>query len=96
MAEGVSMGVLMVFHFKNFKQGSLFKSRKEVKEDPTYASVMLGEYHRFDTKEVDANSLADQSTYRVEGSEELGAQYANSNKHAMTTTGPGLNPSCIS
>ena len=57
---------------------------------------MLGEYHRFDTEEVDANSLADQSTYRVEGSEELGAQYANSNKHAMTTTGPGLNPSCIS
>ena len=90
------MGVLMMFHFENFKQGSLFKSRKEVKDDPAYASVMPGEYHRFDTEEVDANSLADQSTYRVEGSEEIDVQYTDSNEHTMNATGPGLNPSCIS
>ena len=46
LLEGLSMGVLMIFHLRNFKYGSLFSSRK--KERP-YASIKLRE---FDTDEV--------------------------------------------
>ena len=58
--EGASMGVLMLFHCMNFRQGSLLSSRKE--EEPQYASIMPGEYHFFPDEEVDAHSLADESS----------------------------------
>ena len=61
MFEGVSMGVLMVFHWVNFKHGSLFSSHKEGE----YASIMPGEYHFFTDSEVDAHSLADRSSREV-------------------------------
>ena len=62
--EGASMGVLMVFHCINFSNGRLF-TQKEV-EEPSYASVMPGEYHRFDTEEVDAESVSDRSKSEIE------------------------------
>ena len=46
--EGLSMGCLMLFHYLNFRDGSLFSSNKKKKE-PEYASILPGEYHRFDT-----------------------------------------------
>ena len=67
MLEGVSMGVLMIFHLKNFSQGSLLSSQDN--EERPYASIFLGEYHRFDTEEVDAESLAYRSSYTLEDSE---------------------------
>ena len=65
--EGASMGVLMLFHYQNFRQGSLLSTRKEVK--PEYASIMPGEYHFFTDAEVEAHSLADRSSKTFEGSE---------------------------
>ena len=55
LLEGVSMGILMVFHFKNFKHGSLLASQDE----PSYATVRLSEYHRFTSEEINAVNLAD-------------------------------------
>ena len=48
--EGASMGVLMLFHMVNFKTGTLLSIGQL---EPPYATVRLGEYHRFDTSEVD-------------------------------------------
>ena len=67
LVEGASMGVLMLFHCQNFRQGSLFSTRKKV--TPEYASIMLGEYHFFTDAEVEAHSLADRSSKTIEGSE---------------------------
>lgn len=58
--EGVSMGVLMAFHWINFKTGSLFSSNDD--KEPSYASIMKEEYHFFSDAEVDAHSLADESS----------------------------------
>ena len=58
------MGVLMAFHYTNFESGSLFSENPQ--RQPLYASIMLGEYHRFNTEEVDAHSLADASSYENE------------------------------
>ena len=59
--EGLSMGVLMAFHWVNFKHGSLLSIHKEGE----YASIMPGEYHFFTDSEVDAHSLADRSSREV-------------------------------
>ena len=56
--EGVSMGVLMAFHFVNFRLSRSLLSDKE----PEYASIMPDEYHRFATEEVDAETSNDEST----------------------------------
>ena len=53
------MGVLMLFHFVNFGQGSLF--RKQAAEEPKYASVMPNEYSRFDTDEINQATTVDKS-----------------------------------
>ena len=58
LLEGVSMGVLMGFHYVNFRSGSLLA--KDLA--PKYASIKMGEYHFFRDSEVDAHSLADRST----------------------------------
>ena len=58
--EGASMGVLMYFHFANFRQGGLFSSNND--EELAYASIMPEEFYRFDTDEVDKHSLTDLST----------------------------------
>ena len=55
--EGLSMGCLMLFHYVNFQEGSLFSSK-----EPEYASILPGEYHRFDTEEVNAHSSAEESS----------------------------------
>ena len=68
LLEGVSMGVLMVFHLLNFKSGSLLRSRDEDEEEVPFASIKLGEYHFFTNEEVDAHSLADRSSDRFESS----------------------------
>ena len=62
--EGASMGVLMLFHCKNFSEGSLFKTRRE--EETPYASIMPDEYYRFATEEVYAESLTEQSRYEID------------------------------
>ena len=49
LLEALSMGVLMGFHFVNFKYGNLLASIEELK----YVSVRMGELHRFDTDEVE-------------------------------------------
>ena len=63
LIEGLSMGVLMAFHYVNFKNGSLLKEDEQ--EGSTYASIMPNEYHRFDTDEVDAHSMDENSSYEV-------------------------------
>ena len=57
------MGVLMLFHCVNFKIGGFFSSQEET--EPSYASIMPGEYHFFTDDEIDAHSLADESSYEV-------------------------------
>ena len=64
--EGASMGVLMAFHFVNFRSGSLLASHKD--KEPAYASIKLGEYYFFTNEEVDAHSLADDSDYALDDS----------------------------
>ena len=58
--EGASMGVLMLYHCLNFKQGRLLKSQAD--QDPQYVSIMPGEYHFFTDQEIEAHSLADRSS----------------------------------
>ena len=50
--EGVSLGVLMVFHLINFK----YRSRTLTSEQP-YISIFPGEYYYFTDAELDAESL---------------------------------------
>ena len=66
------MGVLMLFHCMNFKNGSLLKSQSEGAEQP-YATIMPGELHRFDTEELDTHSLASRSSYGLDESNEAAA-----------------------
>ena len=48
LIEGLSMGVLMLFHCLNFSGGSLLKTRKRTPEDEQlYATIMPQEYHFF-------------------------------------------------
>ena len=53
MLEGASMGILMAFHFVNFKHGTLLSSQQDCDGGPAYASIKLGEYHFFTDEEVD-------------------------------------------
>ena len=66
----------MLFHLMNFKHGSLFASSEEL----PYALVKPGEYHRFDTAEVDAHSLADKSSNLTEESKETDGEQASFNQ----------------
>ena len=95
LVEGASMGVLMLFHCKNFSQGSLFKSHGE--EVAPYASIMPGEYHFFPDEEVDAHSLADRSSYGIEdsGKAESEVDFYDSNADTQQLL-PVLNPSVFS
>ena len=54
------MGALMLFHMINFKQGTLLLNPDS---EPLYASIKLEEFHYFSTEEVNAHSLADESSY---------------------------------
>ena len=58
------MGILVAFHCVNFRSGSLLTSRKD--QEPSYASIKLGEYYFFTNEEVDAHSLADHSSYALD------------------------------
>ena len=61
--EGLSLGVLMLFHCINFKQGNLFSSKQREEEDEvSFIAIMPGEYHFFSDESVDAHSLADKSS----------------------------------
>ena len=51
------MGVLMIFHLRNFNSGVLF-SQPEL----SYVLIKPEEYHRFDTEEVDKDDLSDESS----------------------------------
>ena len=57
--EGLSMGVLMVFHCMNFKHGGLLKSGEDAEEQP-YASIKPGELHYFTDTEIEAAYKADE------------------------------------
>ena len=57
--EGTSMGVLMLFHCINFKNGSLFTTLET--EEQSFALILPGEYFFFPDEEVDAVNLADRS-----------------------------------
>ena len=58
--EGLSLGVLLMFHRINFRHGSrnLFSEEADV----PYATIRIGSYIRFDTTEVDRHSISDVST----------------------------------
>ena len=58
LLEGASMGVLMVFHFLNFKSGTLLPQTDESLE---YITVRWDECHVFSTTEIENNSLRDRS-----------------------------------
>ena len=79
LLEGSSILILMMFHFINFKQGALLSSSGE--ERP-YASIKLGEYHFFPDEEVDAFSLADRSSYELEGSQKAVVEQISSKDYA--------------
>ena len=64
--EGVSIGVLMLFHRVNYLHGSgLLKEENmdEVDKQQHFASIKLGEYIRFDTESVDEHNLSEVSTF---------------------------------
>ena len=62
--EGVSMGVLMMFHAVNFKHGTLLADQQaELAED----SIVEEKLHHFSDSEIDAHSLADKSCSINEG-----------------------------
>ena len=61
------MGVLILFHYVNFEQGSLF--RKQGAEEPKFASVMPNEYSRFDTSEIYKATSTDKSRTFLRSSE---------------------------
>ena len=83
--EGASMGVLMFFHFKNFRQGGLLASQESGQQG--YATIRLGEYHFLTDEEVDAASLADRSSYEIEDSKFADVEQAsadcNKEKHLI-------------
>ena len=62
MLEGASMGVLMAFHFINFKSGTLLPKTDDSLE---YITVRWDECHVFSTSEIENNSLRDRSTFQV-------------------------------
>ena len=59
--EGLSLGVLMLFHCINFQQGNLFASRQR-EEEASFIAIMPGEYHFSSDESLDAYSLADKSS----------------------------------
>ena len=59
--EGLSMGVLMMFHCINFKRGSLLASKKQEGE-VACITIMPGEYHFFSDESIEAHNLADKSS----------------------------------
>ena len=89
------MGVLMIFHCINFKQGKLLRRSREGKEDEhaEYASIMPDEYHFFTDQEIEAHSLADRSSRAIDDSEKVDSELA---KSAGRPTGIMLNASAIS
>ena len=82
--EGVSMGMLMIFHFVNFKQGTLLsKTATELPE----VLIMPEEFHLFTNEEVDnTESLIRESggTLIQELDESKGTMH-NSSKNAEST-----------
>ena len=97
LLEGASMGVLMYFHFANFREGGLFSTTKE--EELAFITIMPNEYHRFDTESVEAHSLADLSSDNMRDSEKDGKEQASLGDDADKQLIPSrhiLNPSTIS
>ena len=93
LVEGASMGVLMIFHMKNFKQSrSILSQQKQ-----PYASLMPGEYYRFDTDEVDGESLEDRGSREIDDSDqdESEQDYIESENQSNPSP-PRLNSSDIS
>ena len=68
LIEGTSMGVLMYFHFANFREGGLFSSTDE--EEFAQVTIMPHEYHRFDTASVEADRLDNRISFEYEESEQ--------------------------
>ena len=95
LSEGVSMGVLMYFHFANFREGGLFSSDKA--DELAYISIMPNEYHRFDTESVEDHSLADPSSLDIgDDSEQAGSEQASMDfetDNQPFISGPVLNQS---
>ena len=58
LLEGASMGVLMVFHFLNFKSGTLLP---QTDDSLDFITVRWDECHVFSTSEIENNSLRDRS-----------------------------------
>ena len=88
------MGVLMYFHFTHFRQGGLFSSREE--EELAYVTIMPHELHRFDTDEVDANSVTDRSSYigTIKDDSEQ-ANLTGKDEAELIPPKPDLNPSLV-
>ena len=59
LLEGVSMGTLMIFHWKNFQSGSLFSSKTA--DEPEFASINNKEFYFFTDHEVETINLAEKS-----------------------------------
>ena len=58
----------MMFHYVNFKQGSLFSALGD--EQGSCVTIRPEEFHRFDTAEVDAVNLAFSTRYTIQDSED--------------------------
>ena len=59
LIEGASMGVLMGFHYANFKHGSLLSANNT---EQLQASIKLGEFHYFTDEEINTHNLMHLST----------------------------------
>ena len=76
------MGVLMAFHFDNFRQGEFFTIRGEV-DDEAIASLFPGDYIFCPDEELDAHSQADRSSDENEdSSEQADSEQASSDANA--------------
>ena len=81
LLEGASMGVLMMFHIVNFKNGSLLTSSEEL----TYASISLDEFlctSENDDEVVDAEDMTIQSDCEIEDRGGVDHQLPGSNEAA--------------
>ena len=64
LLEGASLGILMAFHFVNFKSGTLLSDSSC---DPTFVLIKQEEFYRFTTEEVESGSIATSNRYSTTG-----------------------------
>ena len=62
--EGASLGVLMAFHYVNFKSGTLLSDSSS---DPAFVLIKQEEFYRFTTEEVESGSIATSYRYSTTG-----------------------------